>query len=499
MDKEELGTIIAQPESPSTTKFSFIVQTEKVRKGQFVTVETPSGLLLGLITNIFKTNKYFEDADSVKNYSEISTTFPIGEWECTIANVKILSNYNNSTDSPVERVNYPPSPGSKVFSAEPSLLTRFLGLDQSGLFLGKVMHHQIDAKINMTKLLQKHLAILAMSGAGKSYLVSVLIEELLSRAKDQPKIAVLVFDNHGEYLGFAQTPEFSKKTKIINAEDIKIGLRHFSGKAFSILIPELSEPQLRELGKVIGELNERKEAFDLDELIAAIETNESIKSNLREILVSQLEELKQTDLFAKSDSLDFEELLKPGELTIINFANVSEQHIKQLIVYYLTQKLFRLRQKQKVPPYLEIIEEAHNFAPEKVKAKHALSKNMIELLAREGRKFFASLCLVSQRPIHLSTTALSQCNTQIFLRITNPYDLDHIGKSSEALTPDVLDSISGLRVGEALIVGEATNWPVFIRVRKRISKEVHGESLESYASYWEKSMMKKLAKGAEFL
>jgi hypothetical protein len=187
-----------------------------------------------------------------------------------------------------------------------------------------------------------------------------------------------------------------------------------------------------------------------------------------------------------------------GKTTIVSF--FTEELVKKGKKLGIVMRGYKRKNKvKKVPPYLEIIEEAHNFAPEKVKAKHALSKNMIELLAREGRKFFASLCLVSQRPIHLSTTALSQCNTQIFLRITNPYDLDHIGKSSEALTPDVLDSISGLRVGEALIVGEATNWPVFIRVRKRISKEVHGESLENYASYWEKSMMKKLAKGAEFL
>jgi len=55
--------------------------------------------------------------------------------------------------------------------------------------------------------------------------------------------------------------------------------------------------------------------------------------------------------------------------------------------------------------------------------------------------------------------------------VTNPYDLKHIGESSEGLTSDVLGTISSLRVGEALIVGEAVNYPLFLKVRERKSKK----------------------------
>ena len=109
-------------------------------------------------------------------------------------------------------------------------------------------------------------------------------------------------------------------------------------------------------------------------------------------------------------------------------------------------------------------------------------KSIIQKIAREGRKFHASLCLISQRPIQLSTTALSQCNTHIILRVTNPYDLEHIGKSSEGLTRDVMDTISSLRVGEALIVGEAVNYPLFVRVRPRQSRpSEHSIDMEAAA------------------
>jgi len=95
--------------------------------------------------------------------------------------------------------------------------------------------------------------------------------------------------------------------------------------------------------------------------------------------------------------------------------------------------------------------------------------------------------LISQRPVRLSTTVLSQANTNIILRVTNPYDLEHIKQSSECITSEVAEMISSLPVGEALIVGEAVNHPIFVKIRKRRSREsAHGISLEEAARGFEK-------------
>ena len=127
----------------------------------------------------------------------------------------------------------------------------------------------------------------------------------------------------------------------------------------------------------------------------------------------------------------------------------------------------------------------------------AISKSILRTIAREGRKFYASLCLISQRPIQLCTTILSQCNTHIILRITNPYDLDHIGKSSEGISRSTLDTISSLRVGEGLVVGEATNFPVFIKIRERRTKlPDERQKLQDYAKKYEE-VVEKSSKDAE--
>ena len=99
--------------------------------------------------------------------------------------------------------------------------------------------------------------------------------------------------------------------------------------------------------------------------------------------------------------------------------------------------------------------------------ENAASKQIIHTNAREGRKFHALLCLISQRPVKLSTTVLSQCSNQAIFRCTNPYDLEHIGRSSEGIDRSSLDTITTLEVGEALFVGETVSVPTFVKIRKK--------------------------------
>jgi DNA helicase HerA-like ATPase len=67
----------------------------------------------------------------------------------------------------------------------------------------------------------------------------------------------------------------------------------------------------------------------------------------------------------------------------------------------------------------------------------------------------------------------------LIMRISNPYDLKHIGESSESIDAATQGQISSLRVGEGVLIGEAANYPLFVRVRNRKSKKVgKGETLE---------------------
>src|SRR3989338_5235822 len=124
MKLEEIGTVVSSPEGPTPSQFDFVVKDNgaKVRKGQFVELESDEGKLLARVEDIFKANRYFERAESVREYEKnksMESIFPVGRWEFTVARAKPLGVFANpGTLKP----NFPPNPGAKVFLASDELL-----------------------------------------------------------------------------------------------------------------------------------------------------------------------------------------------------------------------------------------------------------------------------------------------------------------------------------------------------------------------------------------
>jgi DNA helicase HerA-like ATPase len=88
----------------------------------------------------------------------------------------------------------------------------------------------------------------------------------------------------------------------------------------------------------------------------------------------------------------------------------------------------------------------------------------------------------------------------LILRITNPYDLKHIGESSEGIDAGSERMITSLRVGEGLLVGEAVNFPVFLKIRRNVSpSSKHEESLEEASAAFEKASKASQDEARQFL
>src|SRR5262249_14847149 len=67
---------------------------------------------------------------------------------------------------------------------------------------------EISVKVDGHAVVTRHLAILAMTGAGKSWTARRIIEEL-SR-KNYP---IVIFDPHGDYTGLADVQDIGKRVK----------------------------------------------------------------------------------------------------------------------------------------------------------------------------------------------------------------------------------------------------------------------------------------------
>ena len=502
------GIIFNYLQFPDVSHFPFVINKKDdglfLQKGLFVSTQSSEGFLIGIIERIILLNEYFTDALTIKAYNNndnpniLKGLFPSDDFEFAIAIVKCLGviRFKEKDSKEIERIQrmtYPASPGKEVYIVEEHLLNKFIGFDrENGLNLGKVKVTNSDAKINLNRLLNKHFAILSISGGGKSYLTSILIEELLNRNKDNGTPAIILFDVHGEYLYLDKIPEFKGKVHVHDVSYFQISVPKMSVYSYKKYQEEISNVQVRELSKYIKKLNrneDKKHRYTINDIIECIEKEPEGNKNTRQALIGWLYDLERLTIFGSQENPNLEKILNPQEITIFNFQKQISIRKKQIIVDYICNRLFKLRRLDKIPPFLLIVEEAHQFCPEAAHSK-AISKPIIEIIAREGRKFMSCLCLISQRPKKLSTTALSQCNSKMVLNIKNPYDLKHLMDSSEAISKEYITMISSLGVGEMLVMGNAVNYPVFVDIRRRNHKsDFDSVSLAQVCLNWEKNQL----------
>ncbi len=238
-----------------------------------------------------------------------------------------------------------------------------------------------------------------------SYLTSVVIEELLKRANG--KLAIVVLDVHGEYSGLSEDATYGGQVRVFPAHELRIGVSELSPWRIADYAG-LSGVQTRELARAMDRL---AAGFDLNDLVRAVEGNKELGTNTRDAMASALEDLKRVGVFGAVDKPGLDALAVPGQLTVLDFSQMIRMRAKQFLVAHIADQLFAARRHGVVPPFVLVVEEAHQFIPEKAEKKLTPARGILQTIAREGRKFHASLCLISQRPVQLSTTVLSQCVT----------------------------------------------------------------------------------------
>lgn len=114
-------------------------------------------------------------------------------------------------------------------------------------------------------------------------------------------------------------------------------------------------------------------------------------------------------------------------------------------------------------PIAVFADEAHIYLNERDSASEAACHSA-ERIAKEGRKYGVSLTVISQRPREVSSTILSQCNSFLCLRISNPEDQSYV----RSLLPDSVRGVASLfatlRRGECVLLGDSVMMPTRIRI-----------------------------------
>lgn len=133
---------------------------------------------------------------------------------------------------------------------------------------------------------------------------------------------------------------------------------------------------------------------------------------------------------------------------------------------YHSKKSKRKTNENQDIPILIVYEEAHKYAPKSDLSKYRTSKEAIERIAKEGRKYGVTLLLASQRPSEISETIFSQCNTFISMRLTNPDDQNYIKRLLPDTVGDITNLLPSLKEGEALIMGDSISIPSIVKIEQ---------------------------------
>lgn len=368
-------------------------------------------------------------------------------------------------------------PGNDVFRAPENILSNFYSYPkEEGLFIGHLITRQdVPVSVSVSGF-RRHLAILAQTGAGKSYTAGVLLEELLKKGA-----TVVVLDPHADYVFLSHRRDgkrFSERISVFRTrestgryDESQIGRINYYEVRFSDLsideiamVCGISESWTNIRKAIQDTINSLGDDYTLNDLVKKLEERND-KDALRAL--NYIKRLSKIKVFGPATT-DIEKLLRPKHISVVDLSGLDDK-VSDYIAFRILGGIYEQVETQQYKyPVFVFIEEAHRFVPHKA---NTLSKWIIKRVAAEGRKFGVFLILISQRPHRLDPDALSQCNSQIIMRMTNPEDQNAVRSSSERMSESLLNDLPGLNVGEAIIVGEITKAPVMVRVRQRETRE----------------------------
>lgn len=136
-------------------------------------------------------------------------------------------------------------------------------------------------------------------------------------------------------------------------------------------------------------------------------------------------------------------------------------------------------------PILVVCEEAHRYMPEDTKLGFGPTKRILSRIAKEGRKYGVSLCIVSQRPSDLAISALSQCNTIFALRLMSQTDQAFVQGAMPDWGDGLLDFLPSLRNAEAIVVGEGVSVPARVQFDTLSPEHLPRRSTAPFSTAWQ--------------
>lgn len=537
---QTIGTVVG---NTSTGKYNFVLKKFQARLGDIVAAKlvvpaykgaertNKNVIVWGRIVSIDRFNPFFpfEAAQELADEGiDFSDTVLSNSRDQLQAEVLILGmSDDGDSEYLLSPLTYPVQPASEVFYPDASDIQKLLAgnsAKETNIRIGSLIARgDVPVEISANKVVSRHLAVLAMTGGGKTVAVRRIIRELI-----ELQYPLIIFDPHGDYLGFHE------KASLFPGTSVKLFYPHLTvARGRQNLIFELidklginlTEPQkeflnylidrkemmegkwlkdyVNELQEYAGNIRRKKQKKEEMDLDIHARTMSVVIRSLQQVS-EKLYQMKANNerLRDRFPQFTFEEMPDPhtdpellvakGQVSIFYLAGYD--HLTQsAIVSIVLEALFAHRSalSDRIPPFQAVLEEAHNFIPSRgEKTGESPSLPTVRKLITEGRKFGTGLVLVSQRPSRLDETVLAQCNSFLVLRLVNPRDQTFVRTVMENLSDSDARLLPTFGPGQGIVSGQAVRFPLLVKIdfdHDLISKSMGDEDFINDVKKWKES------------
>jgi DNA helicase HerA-like ATPase len=371
----------------------------------------------------------------------------------------------------------------------------------------------VPAYILTDELFGKHFSIVGTTGSGKSCVVATILNAVI---EGNPNAHVMLLDPHNEYssafaeIGAALSPgcglslpywlfNFEELVEIVigpsrDPEQVKIlreavlaGKQSYFVKAGIDRFGTVDTPTPYRMSDAVRFLDVAMGSLNRPESVAAYQAVKgrilSLQSDARYGFVfggrlSLRDEL--SDILAQL----FRIPVSGQPITILDLSGIPSE-VLNVVVSVLCRLAFDFALWSETPvPITIICEEAHRYAPRDKELGFEAAKRALFRIAKEGRKYGVSLCVVSQRPSDLAPGLLSECNTMFAFRMTSQEDQDIVRSAVPEASQGLMSFLPALRNGEAIAVGEGVAMPMRICFSSLAEDRRPKSATASFTSAW---------------
>lgn len=156
---------------------------------------------------------------------------------------------------------------------------------------------------------------------------------------------------------------------------------------------------------------------------------------------------------------------KKAQIININLESLDDSYAKSIVKIYshIIFEFCKGNANRATVPFHLFLEEAHRYI-QNDNDVFLLGYNIFDRIAKEGRKYGTILDIISQRPVDISETVVSQCSNFLIFKMTHPKDIKYIEEMLPNISQDVMEKIKVLQPGSCVAFGSAFKIPMICQL-----------------------------------